>query len=174
MHINRLFLFASFAIVRSFFRLFVQYDYHINQCNTSLLNKHRIIYKIMRASLMQQDGRDTDRTQHHSTRHTATHHSRQDYSRSGCGSCTQQTGQQATGTPCTAAMAYWMECRTRTQQSTDTAQQTDQQTKQKKSRPVMVCSFCCAQSLAGASASTAMISSLSAPRCSDSGATHTL
>lgn len=72
MHINRLFLFASFAIVRSFFRLFVQYDYHINQCNTSLLNKHRIIYKIMRASLMQQDGHDTDRTQRHSTIATAT------------------------------------------------------------------------------------------------------
>ena len=72
MHTNRLFLFASFVIVRSFFRLFAQYDYHINQCNTSLLNKHRIIYKIMRASLMQQDGHDTDRTQRHSTTATAT------------------------------------------------------------------------------------------------------
>lgn len=68
MHINRLFLFASFVIIHSFFRLFVQYDYHINQCNTSPLNKHRIIYKIMRASLIQQDGQDTDRTQHHSHR----------------------------------------------------------------------------------------------------------
>ena len=87
MHTNRLFLFASFAIVRSFFRLFAQYDYHINQCNTSLLNKHRIIYKIMRASLMQQDGHDTDRTRRHSTTATdstdhtriAMHHGRQDH-----------------------------------------------------------------------------------------------
>ena len=69
------FLFASFAIVHSFFRLFVQYDYHINQCNTSLLNKHRIIYKIMRASLMQRhsttatDGTDHTRiAMHHSHR----------------------------------------------------------------------------------------------------------
>ncbi len=81
MHTNRFFLFASFAIVRSFFSLFVQYDYHINQCNTSLLNKHRIIYKVMRASLMQQDGHDTDRTQHHSRRqhrpHTHSHAPRQ-------------------------------------------------------------------------------------------------
>ena len=75
MHTNRLFLFASFAIVRSFFRLFAQYDYHINQCNTSLLNKHRIIYKIMRASLMQRhsttatDGTDHTRiAMHHSHR----------------------------------------------------------------------------------------------------------
>lgn len=61
------FLFASFAIVRSFFRLFVQYDYHINQCNTSLLNKHRIIYKIVRASILLHEGQDAA-AQHHSHR----------------------------------------------------------------------------------------------------------
>lgn len=112
MHTNRLFLFASFAIVRSFFRLFVQYDYHINQCNTSLLNKRRIIYKIMRASLMQQDGHDTDRTQRHSTTatdstdhtRTAMHHSRQDHSWIGCGSCAQlDTDSRTVAEPGTAA-----------------------------------------------------------------------
>lgn len=153
MHTNRLFLFASFAIVRSFFRLFAQYDYHINQCNTSLLNKHRIIYKIMRASLMQQDGHDTDRTQRHSTTatdstdHTRTpmHHSRQDHSRSDCGSCAQldtdsQPQQGQASSRCT-----WAGCG---QASTTAGQQRTRlrlkKTKDKrKSRPAMVCSFFC-------------------------------
>ena len=109
-------------------------------------------------------------------RRTATRHSRQDHSRTGCGSCTHPTGQQDTDTQSyTPAVACWMECRTWTAAPQPQTQRSRQISRQnKKSRPVMVCSFCCAQSLAGASASISMQSSLMASRCRDSGTAQSL